>query len=105
MYVEMGFQLNLYRQKLRGFIEEESDESKCKDVDKDEKPSWLEHAETKATDDTLINGKEIHLKVTDAQRQLDVTRCEEKLQKCLDALLEVRRDKEIKLACAATTTS
>ncbi len=51
--------------KSRRFIEEESDESKCKDVDEDEKPSWLEHAKMKATDETLINGKEIHLKVTD----------------------------------------
>jgi hypothetical protein len=86
--------------KLRRLIEEESDESEWEDVDKDEKPSWLEHAEMKATDDTLINGKEIHLKVTDGQRQLNVTGREEKLQKGCDALLELRRDKEIKLACA-----
>ncbi len=45
--------------KSRRFNEEESDESECKDVDEDEKPLWLEHAEMKATDDTLINGKEI----------------------------------------------
>ena len=86
--------------KARRFIEEESDESKCEDVDEDEKPSWLERAEMKATDNILINGKEIHLKVTDGQRQLDVTRLEEKSQKHRDALLELRRDKEIKSACA-----
>jgi hypothetical protein len=86
--------------KLRRFIEEESDESKCKDVDEDEKPSWLERAEMKATNKTLINGKEIHLKVTDGQHQLDETRHAEKLQKRCDALLKVRRDKEIRSACA-----
>ncbi len=53
----------------------------------------------KATDDTLINGKEIHLKVTDGQCQLNVMKLEEKLQKRRDALLELRRDKEIKSAC------
>jgi hypothetical protein len=67
--------------KLSRFTEEESDESKFEDVDDVEKPSWLERAEMKATDDTLINGKEIHLKVTDGQHQLDVMRLEEKLQK------------------------
>jgi hypothetical protein len=42
--------------KSRRFIEEESDESKNEDLDEDEKPSWLECAEMKATDDNLING-------------------------------------------------
>jgi hypothetical protein len=41
----------------RRFIEEESDESECKDVNEDEKPLWLECAEMKVTNDTLINGK------------------------------------------------
>jgi hypothetical protein len=91
--------------KSRRFIEEESDESECEDVDEDEKPLWLERAEMKATDDTLINGKEIHLKVTDGQRQLDVTRLEEKSQKHRDALLELRRDKEIKSACAISNSN
>jgi hypothetical protein len=45
------------------------------------------------------------LKVTDGQRQLDVTRRAEKSQKCRDALLEVRRDKEIKLACAISNSN
>ena len=45
--------------KPRRFIEKELDESECEDVDEDDKPSWLERAEMKATDDTLINGKEI----------------------------------------------
>jgi len=76
--------------KSRTFIEEESDESDCEDVDEDDKPSCLEQAEMKATDDTLINGKEIHLKVTDSQRQLDLTRRAEKLQNYQRALLEVR---------------
>ena len=58
----------VYLMKGLRFIEEESDESKCEDVDEDDKPSWLEQAEVKATDDTLINGKDINLKVTDGQR-------------------------------------
>jgi hypothetical protein len=91
--------------KSRRFIEEESDESDCEDVDDVEKPSWLERAEMKATDNTLINGKEIHLKVTDGQRQLNVTRRAEKSQKRRDALLEVRRDKDIKLACAISNSN
>jgi len=91
--------------KARRFIEEESDESEGEDVDDVEKPSWLERAEMKATDDTLINGKEIHLRVTDGQRQLDVMRLEEKLQKRRDALLELRRDKEIKSACAISNSN
>ena len=91
--------------KPRRFIEKELDESECEDVDEDDKPSWLERAEMKATDDTLINGKEIHLKVTDGQRQLDVTRRAEKSQKRRDALLEVRRDKKIKLACAISNSN
>jgi hypothetical protein len=53
------------KKKSRRFIAEESDESDCEDVDEDNKPSCLERAEMKATDDTLINGKEIHSKVTD----------------------------------------
>jgi hypothetical protein len=59
----------------------------------------------KATDDTLINGKEIHLRVTDGQRQLDVMRLEEKLQKRRDSLLELRIDKEIKSACAISNSN
>ncbi len=66
--------------KSRIFIEEESDESKSKDLDEDEKPSWLEHAEMKAMDDNLINSKEIQLQVADGQCQLDETRRAEKLQ-------------------------
>jgi hypothetical protein len=59
----------------------------------------LECAEMKATDDTLINGKEIQLQVSDGQRQLDETRCAEKRQKCHNALLEVKkRDNEIRPA-------
>jgi hypothetical protein len=54
--------------KLRRFIEEESDESRCKDVDENEKQLWLKRAEMKATDDTLINGKEIQLQVAEGQR-------------------------------------
>ncbi len=84
----------------RRFIEEESDESKCKDVDEDEKPLWLKHAEMKATDDTWINGREIQLQVAEGQCQLDETRRAEKWQKHHDALLKVRRDKEIWSACA-----
>jgi hypothetical protein len=91
--------------KARRFIEEESDESEGEDVDDVEKPSWLERAEMKATDDTLINGKEIHLRVTDGQRQLDVMRLEEKLQKRRDSLLELRIDKEIKSACAISNSN
>ncbi len=91
--------------KLRRFIEEESDEGECEDVDEDEKPSWLEHSEMKATNDTLINGKEIHLKVTDGQCQLNETRCAEKLQKHRDAFLKVRRDKEIRSACAISNSN
>ncbi len=67
--------------KLRRFIEEESDESKCEDVDEDEKQSWLESAEMKAIDDTLINGKEIKLQVAEGQCQLNEMRREEKWQK------------------------
>ena len=59
----------------------------------------------KAIDDTLINGKEIHLKVTDGQRQLNLTRCAEKLQNHQHALLEVRRDKEIKSARAISNSN
>jgi len=91
--------------KSRRFIGEESDESDCEDVDEDDKPSCLERAEMKATDDTLINGKEIHLKVTDGQRQLDLTRRAEKLQNHQRALLEVRRDKEIKSARAISNSN
>jgi len=91
--------------KSRRFIEEESGESDCEDVDEDDKPSCLEQAEMKATDDTLINGKEIHLKVTDSQRQLDLTRRAEKLQNYQRALLEVRQDKEIKSARAISNSN
>ncbi len=59
----------------------------------------------KAIADTLINGKEIHLKVTDGQRQLYVTRRAKKSQKRHDALLQVRRDKEIKSACAISNSN
>ncbi len=91
--------------KSRRFIEEESDESKCKDVDEDEKPLWLDHAEMKTTDDTLISGKEIQLQVAEGQCQLNETRSADKWQKCHDALLKVRRDKEIKLACAISNSN
>jgi hypothetical protein len=74
--------------KLRRFIEEESDESN-KDLDDDEKPSWLKHAEMKAIDDNLINGKEIQSQVADGQHQLDETTRAEKLQKHCEALFEV----------------
>jgi hypothetical protein len=91
--------------KSRRFIEEESDESESMDVDEDEKPSWLEHAEMKAINNTLINGKAIQLKVADSQRQLDEMRRAEKLQKHRDALLEVRRDKEIRSAFAISNSN
>jgi hypothetical protein len=91
--------------KLRRFIEEESDESKCKDVDEDEKPLWLKRAEMKAMDDTLINGKEIQLQVAEGQRQLNEMRCAEKWQKHHDALLKVRRDNEIRSACAISNSN
>ena len=50
----------------------------------------------KATDDTLINGKEIQLQVSNGQRQLDELRHVEKRQNCHNALIEVKRDKEIR---------
>jgi hypothetical protein len=93
------------RKKSRRFIEEESDESKCEDVDEDEKPSWLKHANMKAMDDTLINGKEIQLQVAEGQCQLNETRCAEKWQKRHDALLDLRRDKEIMSTCAISNSN
>ena len=91
--------------KSRRFIAEESDESDCEDVDEDYKPSCLKRAEMKATDDTLINGKEIHSKVTDGRHQLDLMRHSEKSQNLQHALLEVRRDKENKLARAISNSN
>ncbi len=91
--------------KSRRFIEKESGESKCKDVDEDEKPLWLDRAEMKAMDDTLINSKKIQLQVAEGQRQLNETRHAEKWQKHHDALLEVRRDKEIMSACAISNSN
>jgi hypothetical protein len=74
-------------------------------LDEDEKPSWLERAEMKAMNDNLISGKEIQLQVADGQPQLNETRCAEKLQKHRDALLKVKRDTEIRLACAISNSN
>ncbi len=65
----------------------------------------LECAEMKATDNTLINGKEIQLQVSDGYRQLDELKRAEKPQKCHNALLEVKRDKEIRPASAISNSN
>ncbi len=85
-------------QKKMIFIDEEDSDSK----EEEEKKglTCLECAKMKATDDTLINGKVIQLQVLDSQRQLDETRRAEKWQKCHNALLKVKRDKEIRPARA-----
>ncbi len=90
-------------QKKRIFINEEDLDSK--DEEENKELTCLECTEMKAMDDTLINGKEIQLQVLDGQRQLDETRRAEKWQKCHNALLEVKRDKEIRPARAISNSN
>jgi hypothetical protein len=59
-------------QKKRIFINEEDLDSKDKEENKG--LTCLECTEMKAMDDTLINGKEVQLQVSDGQRQLNETR-------------------------------
>ncbi len=86
-------------QKKRIFIDEENSDSEDMEVKKGFL-TCLECAEMKAMDDTLINSKEIQLQVSNGQCQLDELKSVEKHQKCHNALLEVKRDKEIKSSCA-----
>ena len=80
--------------KSRFFIDEENSDS---DDEKEYMGSTcLERAEMKATDDALINGKEIQLRVSDCQRLLDEKRRSEKRQKCHNALINLKRDKDIR---------
>ena len=65
--------------KSRFFIEEENSDSE--DEEENTGSTCLERAEMKATDDALINGKEIQLQVSVCQRLLDEKRRAEKKQK------------------------
>ncbi len=56
----------------------------------------LGRAEMKATDDTLINGKEIQLQVSGGQHQVHELRRAGTQQKIHNALLELKRVKEIR---------
>jgi len=52
----------------------------------------------KAMDDALINGKEVQLRVSNCQRLLDEKRRAEKRQKCCNSLINLKRDKDFRLA-------
>jgi hypothetical protein len=82
--------------KSRFFIEEENSDSE--DEEENTGSTCLERAEMKATDDALINGKEIQLQVSVCQRLLDEKRRAEKKQKCRNALIDLKRDKDIRSA-------
>ena len=52
----------------------------------------------KAMDDALIKCKEVQLRVSDCQRLLDEKRRAEKRQKCCNSLINLKRDKDFRLA-------
>jgi len=82
--------------KSRFFIEEENSDSE--DEEENTGSTCLERAEMKATDDALINGKEIQLHISDCQRLLDEKRRAEEKQKCRNALINLKRDNDIRSA-------
>lgn len=67
------------KKKSSFFIKEEDSDSK--DEEENTGSACLERAEMKATDDALINGKEIQLRISDCQRLLDEKRHAEKMKK------------------------
>jgi hypothetical protein len=78
--------------KRRIFIADDDSDSKNDEHNKES--TCLERAEKKATGSTLIYGKEIQLQAAHGRLQLDGKRCEMKLCKLRNALLNVKRDKE-----------
>ncbi len=82
--------------KSRFFVEEESSDSK--DKEENTGSTCLERTEMEATDDASINGKEIQLQVSDCQHLLDEKRRAEKMQKCRNALIDLKRDRDIRSA-------
>jgi hypothetical protein len=90
-------------QKKRIFIDEEDSESEDKEENKG--LTCLGQAEMKATDESLINGKEIQLQVSGGQHQLHELRRAEKHQQIHNALLELKRVKEIRSSQAILNTN
>jgi hypothetical protein len=71
-----------------------SDDSDSEDDEPNKESTCFEPAEKKATDSTLIYGKEIQLQAAHGQLQLNEKRREMKLRKLRNTLLNVKREKE-----------